>query len=57
LYVRIGFKEQAEGRLPLDIEFHHVELPDVLKQKLVISKDAASKEGRGPSAGDVNAAN
>lgn len=52
----VALKEQAEGRLPLDIEFHHVDLPEVLKQKLVISKDEASMEVRGPSSRDVNAA-
>ena len=43
----VALKEQAEGRLPLDIEFLRVELPEVLRQKLVISKDKASKEMRG----------
>lgn len=46
-----ALKEQEEGRLPLDIEFHHVELPEALKQKLVVSKEEASKEVRGKSTG------
>ena len=41
-----ALKEQEEGRLPVDIEFHHVELPETLKQKLIKSKDEASKEVR-----------
>ncbi len=41
-----ALKEQEEGRLPLDIEFHHVDLPETLKQKLIKSKDEASREVR-----------
>jgi len=45
----LAIKEQANGRLPLDIEFHYVELPETLKQKLAISQDEASMENRGTS--------
>jgi hypothetical protein len=43
----LALKEQSEGRLPLDIEFCLVELPDSLKQKLTVSRDEASLEVRG----------
>jgi hypothetical protein len=42
----LALKEQSEGRLPLDIEFCLVELPDYLKQKLTASRDEASLEVR-----------
>jgi hypothetical protein len=45
----LAIKEQANGRLPFDIEFHYVELPETLKQKLAISQDEASMENRGTS--------
>jgi hypothetical protein len=45
----LALKEQSEGRLPLDIEFCLVELPDYLKQKLTASHDEASLEVRGGS--------
>ncbi len=39
-------KEQKEGRLPLDIELLHIELPEELKTKLIHARDLASKENR-----------
>jgi len=46
---KFALNEQSEGRLPLDIEFCHAELPDYLKQKLSMSRDEASLEVRGRS--------
>ena len=43
----LAVKEQSEGRLPLDVEFCLVELPDYLKQKLTASQSKASLEVRG----------
>lgn len=43
---KLALNEQFEGRLPLDIEFCLVELPDYLKQKLTASRDEASLEVR-----------
>ncbi len=40
-------KEQAQGRLPLDIEVVHVDLPRELKQALHSARITASKEVRG----------
>ncbi len=42
----LAIKEQEEGRLPLDIELRHVELPEELKTKLIYSRGVASKENR-----------
>lgn len=42
----LALKEQSEGRLPLDIEFWLVDLPDYLKHKLTASRDEASLEVR-----------
>lgn len=39
-------KEQKEGRLPLDIQICHVELPEKLKIQLSEARDTASKEVR-----------
>jgi hypothetical protein len=44
---KLALKEQSEGRLPLDIEFCAVELPDNLKQRLTESQTVASLEVRG----------
>ncbi len=41
-----ALKEQNEGRLPLDVEICHVELPQELKDQLKKAKDVASKEVR-----------
>lgn len=40
-------KEQEAGRLPLDIEILHVELPQDLKEELLVARKVASKEVRG----------
>lgn len=42
----MALREQSEGRLPLDIEFCLVELPDYLRQRLIVSRDKASREVR-----------
>lgn len=39
-------KEQEEGRLPLEIQIYHVELPEELKIQLSEARDTASKEVR-----------
>ncbi len=39
-------KEQKEGRLPLDIELLHIELPEELEIKLIHARYIASKENR-----------
>lgn len=43
---KMALKEQSEGRLPLDIELWLVELPDSLKQRLIVSREQASLEVR-----------
>ena len=42
-----SLKEQEAGRLPLDIEICHVELPLDLKAELSAARNVASKEVRG----------
>lgn len=39
-----SLKEQEAGRLPLDIEICHVELPLDLKAELSVARNVASKE-------------
>lgn len=41
-----AFNEQKDGRLPLEIEICHVELPEDLKAQLSEARDVASKEVR-----------
>ncbi|ABC77926.1 hypothetical protein [Syntrophus aciditrophicus] len=40
-------KEQEAGRLPLDIEVCHADLPSELKEALAAAREEASKEVRG----------
>ncbi len=42
-----ALKEQKEGRLPLDVQIFHIELPQELKIQLSKARDVASKEVRG----------
>ena len=42
-----GLKEQKEGRLPLDVQIIHIELPQELKKQLLKAREIASKEVRG----------
>lgn len=42
-----ALQEQKEGRLPLDIKFCLVSLPEPLKQELAAARDEASREVRG----------
>ena len=42
----LALKEKSEGRLPLEIDICHVELPEELKSKLSHCRDVASKEVR-----------
>ena len=42
-----GLKEKREGRLPLDVQIIHIELPQELKKQLSRAREIASKEVRG----------
>ena len=44
---KFSLSEQASGRLPLDIEILHAELPDTLISQLVAAREKASREVRG----------
>ena len=41
---QVCLKEKSGGRAPLDIEFHHAPIPVELRGRLLLAREAASRE-------------